>query len=223
MHIRELKICTSNFSEQICFYSQKMGLVLIGKTNNEAKFKVGKSHLVFKKSIRSHPYHFAINIPSNKVNEALDWLKLRVEIQKNDGVEIQDFSAWNAKSIYFYDEDKNIVELIARKNNKADTTEPFNSGMFLKVSEIGVPVDDIKPTFNALREIVDIQIYDGDFERFCAIGDQAGMFICIDKNAKTWFPTGDEAYSSDFEIKFEEKGIEYNLEFSEGHLAKNRL
>jgi catechol-2,3-dioxygenase len=221
MQIRELKIYSSNHSWQIEFYSKTLGLVLIHQTENVAQFKIGKSRLVLMKSARSQPYHLAINIPSNRLKEALAWLKLRVDILKSDGNEIQDFSPWDAQSVYFYDQDKNIVELIARKHLNNENQAPFDADSFLEISEIGLPVNDLEATYNALRDIVDIQIYDGNFERFCAIGDERGLFICIDKTAKTWFPTGDKACSSDFEIKFEEKGLAYEVAFKNGKINKS--
>jgi len=118
MKINELKIYSSRFDKQIAFYSGKIGLKLIEETEYEAIFQIGKSKLIFKKSERFQPYHFAINIPANKENEALNWLKQRVEILRDGNYEIQNFDSWNARAIYFYDEDKNIVEFIARKNLK---------------------------------------------------------------------------------------------------------
>lgn len=213
MEIKELKIDSKNLERQIDFYSNKIGLDLIEKSEIEAIFQVGKSKLKLVKSEVSFPYHFAINIPSNKEDEALKWLKARVEILKDGKNEIQDFDFWNAKAIYFYDLDKNIIEFIARKNLKNDSQLNFGINSLLEISEIGMPVNDIEKTFNKLKEISNISIFDGGFERFCAIGDENGLFICINKNVKDWFPTGDKAYSSEFEIKFEHNNQEFGLEF----------
>lgn len=213
MKIKELKIYSSRFDKQIAFYSGKIGLKLIEKTEYEAIFQIGKSKLIFKKSERFQPYHFAINIPANREKEALNWLKQRVEILRDGNYEIQNFDSWNARAIYFYDEDKNIVEFIARKNLKNENQGKFDSDSLLEISEIGVSVNDIKPIYNSLAKIVNIQKYDGGLERFCALGDENGLFICINKNIKDWFPTGDKAYSSEFEIDFQENGKDYKLEF----------
>ncbi|QCK16108.1 VOC family protein [Mangrovivirga cuniculi] len=213
MQIKELKIYSQNFLEQIDFYSNQIGLDLIETSETEARFMVGKSILKIVKSEKFKPYHFAINIPSNKETEALKWLKERVTILKQGKTEIQDFDFWNAKAIYFYDIDKNIVEFIARKNMKIENKEEFSVNSLLEISEIGMPVSDIETTFSRLEKIVNIEIFDGGFERFCAIGDENGLFICINKKIKDWFPTGDKAHSSEFEIKINENGCEYELEF----------
>lgn len=213
MKIKELKIYTQNLLEQIDFYSNQIGWNLIERSETEAQFVVGQSILKIVKSEKFKPYHFAINIPCNKENEALEWLKERVGILKDGKSEIQDFDFWNAKAVYFYDKDKNIVELIARKNMKNESEEIFSVNSMLGISEIGVPVNDIESIFSALKKLTNIEVFDGGFERFCAIGDENGLFICINKKVKDWFPTGDKAHSAEFEIKIDENGREYDLEF----------
>ncbi|UCD61428.1 MAG: VOC family protein [Flavobacteriaceae bacterium] len=215
MKIKELKIYTPNLPKQTDFYVDKIGLDLIEKTEFEARLQIGKSILVLIENDKFQPYHFAINIPSNKEEEALKWLKSRVTILKDGKNEIQDFDFWNAKAIYFYDMDNNIVELIARKNLKNESKELFSSKSFLEISEIGTPANDIEKTYKTLKSYVDIPIFDGGFERFCAIGDEVGLFICINKNIKDWFPTNDRAYSSYFEIEFEENGRDHKMEFKD--------
>lgn len=213
MKIKELKIYTQNLSKQTDFYSDKIGLNLIEKSDNQAVFQVGKSKLKIVKSDRFKPYHFAINIPCNKEIGTLKWLKSRVEILKDGMNEIQNFDSWNAKAIYFYDMDNNIVEFIARKNLKNESSEDFDVNSLLEISEVGVPVKDIKTAVSSLGKISNIEIYDGGFERFCAVGDENGLFIFINKEVKDWFPTGDKANSSEFEIKFSQNGLIYELEF----------
>ena len=87
----------------------------------------------------------------------MNWLKQRVEILRDGNYEIQNFDSWNARAIYFYDEDKNIVEFIARKNLKNENQGEFDSDSLLEISEIGVSVNDINPIYNSLAKIVNIQ------------------------------------------------------------------
>ena len=155
------------------------------------------------------PYHFAINIPSNKEKQALEWLKERVEILTYEGLETQYFDFWNAYAIYFYDADKNIVEFIARKKLQHNTTTKFDKESLLGISEVGIPTSSIAKEYQILKSITGIGIYSGSIERFCAVGDETGLFILINKGIKKWFPTMDLAMSSDFKIRFSEKGKEY--------------
>jgi catechol-2,3-dioxygenase len=213
MEIKELKIYSSKIKEQADFYSKVLGLTVIKLTEDNVFLEFGKSILNIEFKAETTPYHFAINIPSNKEYEALEWLKSRVGILKEEGNEIQDFDFWNAKAIYFYDKDKNIVELIARKNLNNLSNQKFDSNQFLQISEIGLPTLNIENEFKQLKSLTGIEIFDGGFERFCAIGDENGLFICINKKVKYWYPTNDKAFSSEFEIRLLEKGNEYRIAY----------
>lgn len=221
MRIKELTLYSGNFSKQISFYTNIMGLVCVGMSEDFAVFRLGDSTLRLVKSNLAQPCHFAINIPCNKENNALAWLKQRVEILTDGKNEMHEFTNWNAKAMYFYDADKNIVEFIARKNLKNESCEDFSSASLLAISEIGMPVSAIEPCFRILKDVANMEIFDGGLERFCAIGDENGLFICINKTVKDWFPTGDKACSSPFEIRFEKKGHEYTAEFKNEELIVN--
>lgn len=219
MKIHSLKLNSSDLAGQTQFYSEVIGLELTQKSDSQATFRIGKSKLVLAQSDGFRPYHFAFNIPANREKEALKWLRDRVEILDFEGREIQDFDSWNAKAIYFYDTDRNIVEFIARKNLPNQSDDTFGSRSLLEISEIGMPVNDIEKAYDAINEIAQLKVYDGDFQRFCAIGDETGLFICIDKEKKTWFPTGEHAFSSDFEIEFSESGQLLKAEFKNGEIT----
>ena len=218
MQIKELKIYSSKIKDQADFYSKVLGLKITNFTEEKVSLEFGKSILNIEYKPETTPYHFAVNIPANKDLEALEWLKSKVEILKDGKNEIQDFDFWNAKAIYFYDLDENIVELIVRKNLNNLSNQKFDSNQFLEISEIGVPTLDIEKEFNQLKSLTGIEIFDGGFERFCAIGDENGLFICINKKVKDWFPTNDKAFSSEFEIRLIEKGIEYQIDYKNEEL-----
>jgi len=149
----------------------------------------------------------------------LKWLKQRVEILEYNNLEIQYFDFWNAYAIYFYDEDRNIVELIARKTLKNNSNRPFDNKSLLEISEIGLPTVDINREYKTLHDAASIPIYSGSMERFCSIGDENGLFIVIDKSLKKeWFPTKDKALSSDFKIRFLENSKEYVFEYKNEQL-----
>jgi len=216
MHITALTLYTPNLQGQIEFYTKVLELKPISQNKHSVAFQMGLSKLIFEYKREATPYHFAFNIPAHQDKEALAWLKPRVDILKDGANEIQDFSFWNAKAIYFYDADKNIVEFISRNNLKQISKRPFTSECILELSEIGLPSNNIKNVFTVLNDLIGIEVYDGSFERFCAIGDEHGLFICIHEN-RNWFPVGDKAYLSDFKITLEITGKTYTLEFVKGH------
>jgi hypothetical protein len=97
------------------------------------------------------------------------------------------------------------------------------TNFILEISEIGIPVDNIQRAHKLLSLHGELDIYDGGFQRFCAIGDAHGLFICIDKNVKDWFPTHDIAFSSDFKLIFESKQQKYELLFLSETLNYNKV
>ena len=219
MKIKKLKLYTTRLSAQRDFYQKILGLLIIKETENEVHFHIGNSILIFEQKAQAIPYHVAINIPANQENEALEWLKSRVNILKYAEKEVQDFTNWNAKAMYFYDPDKNIMELIARKDLPNTSEQIFDQNAFLEISEIGMPVTDINPIFKLLHEQCGLEVYDGNFDRFCAIGHETGLFICINKLEKDyWFPTEDKALSSDFEVEIQVGGKVYPLRFEKEKL-----
>lgn len=213
MNINNLTIYSANFVTQIQFYEETLGLKLINQSDEQATFRVGDSTLTFIQREESTPYHFAINIPSNKEHEALAWLKERVEILTDGEHELHDFVSWNAKAVYFYDADRNIVEFIARKNLNLPTESAFDTSSLLCISEIGMPTENVREKFNRLNATTPLPKYSGDHERFSAIGDESGLIICVNKAIKDWFPTNDTAYSSPFEMDFTNTGKRFHLRF----------
>src|SRR5699024_193687 len=115
-----------------------------------------------------------------------------VEILPLGDSEIVDFSSWNAKSIYFYDADHNIIEFIARRHLHQRETTGFSENDIIGIAEIGLVVHDVKSVFEKLNSQTGLKQYSGDLEKFCPIGDDSGLLITIDnRKKKTWFPTRD--------------------------------
>jgi catechol 2,3-dioxygenase-like lactoylglutathione lyase family enzyme len=215
MKIEELILDTGNLTEQISFYQDTLNFKLIKRTESYASFQIGESILTFISKDKALPYHFAFNIPSNNEKEALQWLKNRVEIipYKND--EIIDFVNWEAKAIYFYDRDHNIVEFIARRVVNNENLSEFNSKSVLNISEIGIGTYNIKQIYQELNNMKPISIFDGSFEKFCALGNNEGLFIVVDLLKKDWFPAGDKIHISDFTVNGD-----YSFEYRDGKLKE---
>ena len=177
MVIKELILYTQNLAAQIEFYSNVLELELLHASKTGSSFKVGNSILSFKIRENADPYHFAFNIYSNMEQEAFSWLKERVKILSFNNKEIINFESWNAKALYFYDSDMNIVEFIARKNVKMKSNQPFSSKSILNISEIGIASSTMKKIYDEILEMKPIELYSGDLNRFCALGNEEGMFI----------------------------------------------
>lgn len=217
MKISELTLYTTNLEDQKQFYTQVLELPLLSSEEKRFTIKIGVSSLTFIKAERFNPAHFAINISSNKIQEALHWIQKRTEILPCEGEDIADFSNWNAEALYFYDADENIVEFIARKDLNNINKNPFSVTDLVSISEIGIVSTDNKAIYKQLQEIHSISIYDGNLERFCALGNEEGLFILVNNTKKKWFPTQEEALIADFQLKGD-----YNFAFTNGKIITEK-
>lgn len=212
MNIQKLTLYTSQLSQQKKFYHELLGFELLQENADSFAIKMGKSNLHFKAADKSTSYHFALNIPSYQEEEAMHWLEEKaIVLCAEDNTKLHRFEDWNAMAMYFYDPDNNIVEFIARKNLNETHTTAFDANSILEISEIGMPSDSIEKHYQYLNKQLHLDIYSGSMHRFCAIGDERGLIICIDKTIKNWFPVDDKAYSSPFEIDIENDGKKYAL------------
>ena len=221
MKIKNLKLYSHNLKEQKEFYVSLFGLELVNDLSDSFTVKVGDTFLSFIKSDDNPYYHFAINIPSNQIVESARWLKERVDILAYEDEEIVNFPAWNARSIYFYDGDKNIVEFIARRNLNITSSDSFSDKSLLHISEIGLPTSNVPGLFNKLNKEYGLEKYDCDLRKFCAVGDDSGLFIVVDYNLKKWLPLQDEALPFPIEIKINNKGKVYNLKINEDKIISS--
>jgi catechol-2,3-dioxygenase len=222
MNIEKLILQSTNFSQQIYFYEEILGLKLIEKNEDSFSVKVGKSILVFEKSNSKSYYHFAFNVPSFQIMDALDWTKERVDILQFEGEDILDFKSWNAKAFYFFDADNNIVEFIDRRNLDNKTGEVFSIYNLLEISEMGLPANNILQVFQLLNEKASIKKYSGNYDNFCAAGDEHGLFIIVNQNTKNWLPTALPAKAFPFKLIFQNEGKKYYLKMNErGILLEN--
>src|SRR5438067_3420051 len=120
MFIKELHILTDNPEESSAFYANGLGLPVLHETDNSVTLSLKHSTLTFHHSeVKNPKYHFAINIPRNKINEALNWVSHIIHpVIIENGSAVADFRNWHAEAFYFFDNNGNILELIARRDLK---------------------------------------------------------------------------------------------------------
>ncbi|MGY5850450.1 VOC family protein [Salegentibacter sp. F14] len=218
MKIRKLQLYTLNFNEQLRFYRETLGLEVKQNSRENFEVQIGYSLLEFRYKKDAKPYHIAFHIPDNQHQQALQWVKERVPAIAHNNKEIIDFSAWNAKSLYFYDADNNILEFISRGDFNKPQSALFSEESILGLAEVGIGTTQVREKFNFLNAHFGLEKYDGDFERFCAIGDDKGLLITIDRNKKDWFPNDDKAYPAEFLVEFTVGEKKYKLTFEEDRL-----
>ncbi len=105
MLIKEIKLLAHNKAATKYFYHQVLELPIAYADETIISFQAGTSILTFQEvKGKKAVYHFAFNIPCNKIKEALYWIKPKVEIIHADTEnKIVDFKNWNAKAFYFLD------------------------------------------------------------------------------------------------------------------------
>ncbi|MCQ0113086.1 VOC family protein [Zhouia amylolytica] len=211
MKVKELILYTTNIEKQRSFYRDTLEFSLLAESPVKISFQAGSSVLSFVEASTSKPYHFAFNIPPFSENKALTWLKERVTLLPFEGEEIIDFSSWNARALYFYDADGNIVEFIARRNLNVDRIADFQSTCVLNISEVGIATTEIESIYFTLNKQKELPVFDGSFAKFCAAGDEEGLFILVNKDEKKWFPTGDDIAVTDLQVVGD-----YNFEYKNG-------
>lgn len=201
MYIRELLLYSPSPLQLLPFYQDGLGLHPLLAEEEEIRFQVGHTLLRFVQRFEATPYHIAFNIPSDMGRSALRWLQGRqLTLLEHQGSPLVDYPSWNAQAIYFRDHDRNVLEFIARRNRMDVEGGSFHAGLLRGVSEVGMAVSDIEYTFERLNQLGEMPLYDGSFLHFCAAGDEEGLLILLDRNARSWFPANDPAFTSDFDL-----------------------
>lgn len=209
MKILEIEILTNNLKECENFYNGILGLKIKYKDSKNISFLAGQSILTFIKSAELNPkYHFAFNIPCNKLEEAIDWTSENLELLENpDGGIVAHFDNWNAKAIYFYDNNGNIVEFIARYNLHNESNNRFESSSILSISEIGIVTDFPLKKADELIKKYNLSYFDKGFktDMFTTLGDDNGLFIIV-QTKRNWYPTNLKAEKFFTKIRLQENG-----------------
>lgn len=208
------------------FYMDKLGFNLLSEQKDELIFKAGMSSIVFKQapSEMNNPwYHFAFNIPENKLLKAREWLLERSPIiptpkrarDPDFPDDVRHFPHWNAHSLFFWDPAGNLLEFIARHDLKNGSSGNFSEVDIINVSEIAFVVDDQVKNAQMLNEELGLPEYPIGSNFWWAMGDEHGLLLCIPKrvwgentpNPKTFeiFPTQTKIVGSPTKIlKFDQ-------------------
>lgn len=223
MNILEIEIQTDNLNKTQKFYSELLGLQTKNKNQNSISFLAGQSTLTFIKSNKLKPkYHFAFNIPRNKLDEAIIWTSAKLDLIKNaDNEIVSNFESWNAKAIYFYDNNGNILEFIARFDLDNAADEAFDISSIQSISEIGIVTD--APIKLADKLVKEKNLYffakGSKSEKFVTLGSDNGLIIIVETNRK-WYPTEQEAEKHFTKIKISTNGLTRVITMNEENVSR---
>jgi hypothetical protein len=172
------------------FYHQALGLQVVDQGNDRLTIAAGDTRLTF---VAAGPgggapfYHFAFNIPEQKIRAARDWQRARTALlpipvtlrEAGYPEDVVSYRHWNAHSIFFFDPAGNVVEYIARHDLPDSTRGAFDSQDILYASEIGLIVDDVVGTAAGLSEALGLRPYRRGDDQFTALGDERGLLLVM--------------------------------------------
>lgn len=162
MRVTEATLYTNRLDEMKRFYVEKLGLSVVDEDSTRFQIELGENTLIFQEAIteQERQYHFAINIPANRFKEAKEWIMSRVPLLTADGEDEIYFEGIDASSLYFYDADENVIELIARHSiNPESNIESFSSNEFLGIGEMSLTVEN---PLHVAQELSNIEIHRRD-------------------------------------------------------------
>ena len=212
MLVKKLVLQTAYLKTLEEFYSSILELPVNRINEKEIEINIGSTSLVFSETKETDPfYHFAINIPRNKIEEARIWLSGKVKLLWMDDYksDIANFVDWHAKSVYFYDPAGNILELIARFDLGNETNDAFSSKQFLSISEVGLVLNHETFESETTKLLHDYSLSyfmkQPPLPQFRAIGDNDGLFIVVPER-RNWYPTNKPAGIFPMSVEFGNEG-----------------
>ena len=216
MKIDQIQISTKDIQRTKSFYQEVLGLFILENDKNSVTIQAGESILKFVEDPQFNSiYHFAFNIPSNQLEEAIEWCQNKVDlILIEDKKVITHFENWNAHAVYFYDNNGNLLEFIARHDLNNEQVGGFNLASILNISEIGIVNENPFELGKKLIEEHGLHFFskNDNSEFFSAIGDDKGLMILVRPN-RNWYPTQTPAESNPIKISLENNEAIIELKF----------
>ena len=199
---QKLRLATNadRLEEMRRFYADVLNLPLIDEDAVSVTFQMGRTQMTFYADSNSGSpfYHFAFNIPENKLEKSINWLSSRARLLKGRGGDSIVYFNWlDAHSVYFYDPAGNILEFIAHHPLKNGRSGNFDVEDILYTSEIGLVTDNVPRLSSELDTKLGLTNYAAKHHQpvsdvFRPIGDAHGFFIVV-KHKRTWLMTDDPA------------------------------
>lgn len=223
MIISAIKLFTNQLEAEKAFYHEVLGFEYLENTDKHFTVQVGHTRLTFEYTAAAHRYHYCFLIPSNQLDNAVTWLKERLDIYEIEpGRIVQRFESWNAESVYFHDGSGNLAEFIVRYDLNNGVSHPFSLSDIISLNEIGMPTNDVKALNTQLENKLHTSFWKGDLERFGTHGSQEGLFLLPNYEVKsTWFPSNVEIDLAPFEARVVNEGEIFNLKYKKGVVSFN--
>jgi len=214
MLIKALELLTADLYAQRDYYANVLELP-VHLNADSLEVIAGKTELTF---IQAPPgwkgeYHFCFNIPEDQFVHAKAWISARIPLIKDEhGSDEFQSDSWNSHSLYFKDTGGNILEFIARHDQKNAVRAPFTSEQILQVSEIGLPSRDVIAFADELRKKLGISVYRQEpNETFTPLGDEDALLI-LPVEKRIWYPnTGVPAQLLQVKVELDVNGKDFTI------------
>lgn len=178
------------------FYTSLLEFPLKSEQKDRFTIQAGETTITFIQTNEKETtafYHFAFNIPENKILKARDWQLKRTALSAapshmvDSGYpnDIRHFRNWNAHSVFFWDPAGNLVEYIARHDLNNSSEGDFSSKDVLCASEIAFIVNNTETIADEIKAVFNVTQYKGGDSNFRAIGDENGLLLLI-KKGRVW-------------------------------------
>lgn len=214
MNILKVELLTTDLKATESFYTESLELDIIEKNETFISFNAGNSKLVFSKTQYINPqYHFAFNIPNNQLENAIQWTSSRFKLlEVEEGSCIANFDSWHAKSVYFYDNNGNILEFIARFDLDNASNTLFTSKSIQSISEIGFATPNPVNLGEQIMKDYNLNYFkkSAKSKQFATLGDDNGLLIIVE-NGRKWYPTQLEAAPYPTKFTIEVNGVKNKI------------
>ncbi|MGX8178378.1 VOC family protein [Exiguobacterium artemiae] len=211
MKITAATLWTDHVKPMQHFYTTTLGFRLVEETATSFTVQIGTSQLRFEQDTTQQPkqYHFAFNVPGNAFQLAKDWLQRQVPLLIEDGADEIFFENINAHSVYFYDPDENVVELIARHDvNPNKSLETFTVSDILDIGEMNVTTPDVAGVGARFAELGVFHRYhqpiNVDFLNFLGAPED-GTHLLLGRAGRTWLFSPKPAVTSPLILELDGK------------------
>jgi catechol-2,3-dioxygenase len=174
------------------FYHGALGLRVTAERDDRLTIAGGATPITFAHApVRGDAaapfYHFAFNIPQDKIRAARDWQRKRSDLlpippalrDPSYPDDVVNYSHWNAHSVFFFDPAGNVVEYIARHDLRNDAGGDFDERDILYASEIAFVTDDVAALSQELKRAAGVEQYRSSSDQFAALGDEHGLLLVM--------------------------------------------
>ena len=209
MQIAEVILHTRHLADQTAFYHRTLGLPLLAETADSCTLQAGTTRLRFQETASEVLYHLAFALPCQTFQAAKAWVRERVPLLALTGspqvyAPTSPLRAWHkagedeivfpliqARSFYCGDAAHNILKFIAYEDLRQEAAGAEGAAAVLHVSEVGLPVADVRALAARLQEALGIEPYPVSrpiAEDFAYLGDIFGQLVVV-KLGHPWLPT----------------------------------